>query len=109
MTIKATEVGKIFRYATGFDMSASTALSLKFTHSDNVTTFTATNPAVTAPAVTVNDPDLGGLTASTYMEYVTTGTDFTKAGSWTVCGIYTDGTPKKFIGLDATFDVGDSC
>ena len=109
MTIKATEVGKIFRYATGFDMSGSTALSLKFTHSDNVTTFTATNPAVTAPAVIANDPDLGSIPASTYMQYTTTGTDFTKAGTWTVCGIYTDGTPKVFIGDDAQFTVGDAC
>ncbi len=109
MTIKATEVGKIFRYATGFDMSSSTALSLKFTHSDGVTTFTATNPAVTAPATIVVDPDLGSLAASTYMEYLTTGNDFTISGTWTVCGTYTDATPKVFIGDDATFTVGDAC
>ena len=109
MPINATEVGKIFRYATGFDMSSSTSLSLKFTHSDGTTTFTATTPDVTAPAVPVVDPDLGSLNASEYMEYVTTGTDFTKAGDWTVCGTYTDVTPKFFIGNDAVFTVGDAC
>lgn len=107
--INATEVGKIFRYATGFDMSASTALTLNFSHEDNVTSFSATTPDVTAPAVQVTDPDLGSLPANTYMEYITTGLDFTKAGDWTVCGIYEDATPKKFIGLDAVFTVGDSC
>ena len=109
MPINATEVGKIFRYATGFDMSASTALSLKFIHSDGTTTFTVTNPAVTAPATPVVDPDLGSLLASEYMQYTTTGLDFTKSGDWTVCGIYTDATPKKFIGKDAVFPVGDEC
>ena len=109
MPINATEVGKIFRYATGFDMSSNTALSLKFTHSDSVTTFTATNPAVTAPAIQVDDPDLGILPANTYMEYNTTGTDFTKGGDWSVCGTYEDGTPKKFFGTGAVFAVGDAC
>jgi hypothetical protein len=109
MPINATEVGKTFRYATGFDMSASTDLILHFTHSDGVTTFTATNPAVTAPAVPVTDPDLGSLLASEYMEYLTTGTDFTKGGDWTVCGTYEDATPKKFFGGDAVFNVGDAC
>ena len=109
MPINATEVGKIFRYATGFDMSSSTALSLKFTHSDNVTTFTATNPAVTAPASPVVDPDLGSLNASEYMQYITTGTDLIKSGTWTVCGTYEDATPKKFFGGDAVFTVGDAC
>ena len=109
MPINATEIGKVFRYATGFDMSGSTVLSLHFTHSDGITTFTATTPNVTAPAVSVNDPDLGTLAASTYMEYVTTGTDLTKSGAWTVCGTYEDATPKKFFGGDAVFNVGDAC
>lgn len=104
MPITATEIGKIFRYATGFDMSGSTSLSLTFTHSDG-TTFTITDPTVTAPASPVTDPDLGSLNASEYMEYVTTGTDFTESGSWIVRGVYQDGTPKKFIGGIATFTV----
>lgn len=108
MAIKATEVGKIFRYATGFDMSGSTALSLKFTHSEG-TTFTVSNPDVTAPASPVTDPDLGSLSASEYMQYTTTGSEFTLSGTWTVCGTYTDATPKTFYGDDAVFTVGDAC
>lgn len=106
--IFATEVGKLFRVAAGFDMSASTALSLKFAHSDG-TTFTATDPAVTAPATPVVDPDLGSLNASEYFEYLTTGVDFTKGGTWTVCPTYEDGTPKKYFGTKAAFTVGDAC
>lgn len=109
MPIKALEVGKIFRYATGFDMSSSTALSLKFTHSDGTTTFTVSNPDVTAPAVNVTDGDLGALLASEYMEFLTTALHFTISGTWTVCGTYTDATPKTFFGDDAVFIVGDTC
>jgi len=85
MSLTATEVGKVFRYATAFNMSSSTALSLKFTHADG-TTFTVSNPDVTAPAVGITDPDLGSLNASEYMEYITTGTDFNKGGTWNVIG-----------------------
>ena len=106
MSITATEVGKIFRYATAFDMSASTSLSLKFTNADG-TTFTVSNPDVTAPAAGITDPDLGALSASEYMEYLTTGTDFTKGGTWHVVGTYQDATPKTFIGDKATFTVDD--
>ncbi len=112
MSIKATEVGKIFRYATGFDMSSFTGLSLIFIHSDGTTTFTlteATTPAVTAPASPVVDDDLGSLNASEYMQFTTIATNFTIAGVWTVCGIYTDATPKTFFGEDATFTVGEPC
>lgn len=106
--INATEVGKLFRYAVPFDLSAFTALTLKFTHSTGVA-FTVTDPAVSAPAVPVTDPILGPLLASHYFQYTTTGTDFTVSGSWTVCGIYEDATPKKFDGTTVPFTVGDAC
>jgi hypothetical protein len=108
MSIKATEVGKVFRYATGFDMSGNTGLSLKFVSPSNIET-TITNPRVTAPAVPVTDPDLGPIAASTYMEFTTQAGDFTEAGEWTVCGTYIDNTPKTFFGNDATFTVGEAC
>ena len=111
MAIKAKEVGKIFRYATGFDLSGSTGLTLVFTHSDG-TTFTlteATTPAVTAPASPVVDDDLGSLNASEYMQFTTIATTFVLSGTWTVCGVYSDATPKAFAGLTATFTVGEAC
>jgi len=108
MGIKATEVGKTFRYSTKFDMSSSTALDLKFTDPSGNTT-TISNPRVTAPATPITDPDLGSLLASEYMEFTTQATDFTEGGTWTVCGTYTDATPKVFIGNDATFTIGDAC
>jgi hypothetical protein len=108
MTIKATEVGKAFRYATYFDLSANTALSLKFTD-PNGDVSTITNPKVTAPASPVVDPDLGSLAADTYMEFDTEATDFTVAGTWTVCGQYDDATPKVYFGDNATFTVEEAC
>jgi len=112
LSIKATEVGKAFRYATSFDMSGSTGLTLNFMAPDGTTlqkTEITTN-AVTAPAVAlINDPDLGDVAASEYMEFLTIATDFTVEGAWTVCGIYTDGTPKVFHGDSATFEVEAAC
>lgn len=113
MAIKATEVGKIFRYYTGYVMSSSTGLTLNFTKPNGTDTLQKTeasaNP-VTAPATPLtNDPDLGTVAASTYMEFTTVAADFDVAGVWTVCGIYTDGTPKVFHGDSATFTVGAAC
>lgn len=113
MTFRVGEVGKPFRYSTdGFDMSSSTGLTLNFTKPDNTTlqkTESSSN-AVTAPAVALtNDPDLGTVAASTYFEFTSIAADFDQAGEWTVCGIYTDGTPKVFHGNDKTFTVLDAC
>lgn len=108
MGIKVTEVGKLFNYGTFYDLSASTALDLKFRSPSGVETVIS-NPRVTAPAVPVTDSELGTLPASTYMQFTTEATDFTEAGTWTVCGTYTDATPKVFFGDDATFTVGDKC
>ncbi len=108
MTIKVGEVGKLFNYGTFFDLSASTGLDLKFTDPDGVET-TISNPRVTSPATPVTDPILGTFAASTYMQFSTLATDFTKAGTWKVCGVYTDGTPKVFSGDEATFVIGAAC
>ncbi len=116
MSLKATEVGQTFRYGTYFDLSGNTALDLKFTDPNGDVT-TISNPRVTAPAtpVTVTIIDSDGnedsvtFPASTYMEFTTLATDFTVVGTWTVCGTYTDGTPKIFFGDDATFEVGAPC
>ena len=114
MTIKVAEGNKAFRYATNYDMSSSTGLSLKFTSPTGVeTTLTdLTTPAVTAPALTITDPDLGSLTASTYMEFKTLVTTFAESGSWKVCGTYTDTatTPDSvFIGGTVSFTVEVGC
>tara|TARA_R110002096_G_scaffold117444_1_gene254592 strand:+ start:516 stop:842 length:327 start_codon:yes stop_codon:yes gene_type:complete len=108
MSIKVTEVGKLFNYGTFYDLSASTGLDLKFVSPSGVQTIIS-NPRVTAPATPVTDPILGTLPASTYMQFTTEATDFTEAGTWTVCGTYTDATPKVFFGDDTTFTVGAAC
>jgi hypothetical protein len=109
MTLKVGEIGKLFRYSTGFDMSGSTALDLKFTKPDQ-TQVTISNPRVTAPATPiVNDPDIGNAPASTYMQFTTEAADFDQSGKWSVCGIYTDATPKEFHGNAAEFTVEEAC
>ena len=108
MAIKITEVGKSFRYSTAFDLSGNTALSLKLTSPAGVVTI-FTNPKVTAPATEVVTPELGTLSANTYMQFTTEATDFTEAGEWTVCGTYTDAVPSVFHGDKATFTIGDAC
>ena len=110
MSILTKEVGKLFRYSTGYDLSQNTNLALVFTHTDG-TTFTlnsTTTPAVTAPAAVAADPDLGSVKANTYMQFTTKADTFVKPGGWSVRGIYEDATPKKFYGTKVSFSVGDS-
>lgn len=114
MAIRVGESNKAFRYATAFDMSNSTGLSLKFTSpSGIITTLTeSTTPAVTAPAISITDPDLGPLAASQYMEFNTEATTFTEQGTWKVCGTYTDTATNPdsiFEGGTVTFSVGAGC
>lgn len=108
--IRVSESGKIFRYATGYDMSSFTGLSLKFT-SPSGTVTTKTNPDVVL-AGNVTDPYLGALTANTYMQLTFDATLFTVAGTWTVCGTYTNsGTSPSTVyeGAPATFSVLAAC
>lgn len=117
MTIKVGDVGRPIYVATSFDLSANTALSLKFTAPDGVTTFTKNNPDVTAPGV--DSPNLppsegfpgGILPANTYMLYTTVAGDFDTggAGTWQVCGAYTDGTPKFYQGDDGPLVIEEAC
>lgn len=116
MSISTTEVGKPVRLSTnGFDMSSSTGLTLNFTSPTGVAlqkTEASSNP-VTAPAVALTaatDPDIGPQAASTYFEFTTIATDFTEHGTWGVCGIYTDGTPKVYHTVAvSTFEVLEAC
>lgn len=109
MTIKVGEVGKLFICATGFDLSGNTGLDLNFTKPD-LTTATVSNPRVTAPGVPlVGDPFLGNVDANTYMQFTIEAADFDQAGTWRVCCVYTDGTPKIFKGDNAVFTVEPDC
>lgn len=112
MTIKVGEKGQPFRISTSYDMSGSTALSIKFTAPATGTDFTKTNsttPAVSAPAVALtNDPELGNVSASEYFEYTTDGTEFDVAGEWKACGTYTDAS-LILEADEVTFTIGASC
>ena len=113
MALKAGESNKTFRYATGYDMSSNTSLSLHFTDPSGVSsTIDSSGGRVTAPVAGVTDPDIGALSANEFMEFDTVATDFTVAGTWTVCGTYTNTatTPDTiYIGDTATFTVDAVC
>lgn len=115
MSIRVGESNKAFRYVTSFDMSSSTGLTLNFTKPDGTTlqkTEASSNP-VTAPAVALtNDPDVGDVAASEYMEFDSVATDFDQAGEWSVCGIYyNSGTSPttEYHGSSVTFTVYPAC
>ena len=112
MTIKVTEKGQPFRISTGFDMSGNTALSITITRPDG-STFERTDlttPAVTAPAVALtNNPELGSIPASTYLEYITDGTEFDVSGAnWKACGVFTSAS-LLLEANEVTFTIGASC
>ena len=121
MTIKDGDIGRPIYVASTFDMSGNTALSLKFTSPDGSVVITKSNPDVTAPASP--SPSLpsstgfagGILPASTYWLYTTDGTEFIAggspggAGNWTVCGTYTDGTPKFYQGDSGVLVISEAC
>lgn len=106
MTINTNAIGVLFQYNTTYDLSSNTELTLKFTSPTNVETIlTKTAGRVSAPAT----PSAGGAPANTYMQITQELTDFTEVGTWAVCGIYNDGTPKQLPGNDATFLVEEGC
>lgn len=119
MPLKETESNKAFRYATSFDMSSSTSLSLKFIPPSDtgIASFVidSSGGRVTAPAVGVTDADLGALSANEYMEFDTLTTDFIvgSAGTgWKVCGTFTNTatTPDSiFVGDTAEFTIDAIC
>jgi hypothetical protein len=116
MTIKKGSIGVPFRLATGFDMSGSTALTMKFTKPDGtILTKTSGGGEVSAPAVPlINDPDLGNVPASTYFEYTNTVDDYDQVGlstdpnPWKVCGIYEDGAQTLPVS-PVPFTVSEGC
>ena len=115
MTIKVGEKGQPFFIAAGFDLSGFTGLTIEFTAPTGGTDFIATDlttPAVTAPAVQLNnDPAFDPpqtVAASTYFQYITDGTEFDIDGEWKACAFYTDAS--LVLNADSvTFEVGARC
>lgn len=106
MALHVNDVGKLFRLATSFNMSAATSLTINFTKPDGTTLSVTTG--VTAPAAAITDPDLGALAASEYMQYSIVATNIDQAGVWRACGIYTTAT-ESFSSAEATFTVLAAC
>ena len=114
-SIKVTEKGQPFRIATDFNMSTSTGLEIVFTAPPGGTSFTVnqgTTPAVTAPAIAlINDKGFDpvrSVASSEYLEYITDGTEFDVAGTWTACGEYSTAALTLKANL-VTFTIGAEC
>jgi len=94
MTIKKGTILVPLRIAMGFDVSGFTSLTMIITKPNGVKlTKTSASGEVDAPAVAlVDDPDLGNVAASTYLEYINAVNDYDQVGDkgdinpWKVCG-----------------------
>lgn len=94
MTIKKGTILVPLRIATGRSMDGFTSLVMIITKPDGTKlTKTSASGEVDAPAVAlVDDPDLGDVDASTYLEYINTVDDYDQVGDvddvnpWKVCG-----------------------
>jgi hypothetical protein len=110
MSIKVGESNKTLDIDADFDISGFTDLTITLTApSLAVKTFSnSVGARVTAPGTT----SAGSIPANEYFQLITIATDFDEAGTWTVCGKYTDtGTTPDSIwsGDDVTFIVGAAC
>lgn len=119
MSIKATEVGKLFFYGTGFDLSgAGATFSIDLIGPSGKVVVDNSRISISASDVTVKVPQADGSTVqqtfagNTYMQFSTLATDFPVEGTfsqYSACGTYNDPTPKEFFGDVANFPVGAPC
>lgn len=110
MSIKSGESNKTLDIDADFDLSGFTDLEINLTAPSGATKSFSNSVGgrVTAPATISAD----SIPANEYFQLITIATDFDEAGTWTVCGKYTDTgtTPDTIlIGDDVTFIVGESC
>jgi len=106
--MNVNEWGVLFRFSTGFDLSGFSALSITFTKPDG-TTFTRTNPDVTAPNADVITTD-GLFPANTYAQYTFQSGEVDQAGKWCAYVTYDDATPQHLISDVAHFTINaNSC
>lgn len=92
------EYGVLFRLSVGFDISGFTTLTLVITRPDG-TSFTRTNPAVSAPAVDVTTT-MGLFPANTYAQYTFLVGDLTLAGIY--CAVLTYDDASQHLISDVT-------
>ena len=114
MSMQTGESGKLFGYNTNFDLTTNTELSLEFTTPAGVLI------VIDPPRLSVGGVDKifneGGVDvlylAGQYIQFIVVETDFTVAGSWFVCGTYTNGSTSPsqvFKGEIRGFPVGFGC
>jgi len=110
--LKVGESGKIFRVASGFDMSSNTELTLTFyVPSTPASTVLKTTADGVVLGAGVTDPDLGVLAANEYVEYDIEAGVLADDGEWKVTLTYenTAANPDDvFIGNCASFTVDEA-
>ena len=103
MSIKATEVGKIVRCATGFDLSSKTTLEVTITDADGTEVLVGDGNITLDVGYT--DPTLGEITANEYAQFSTTALHFPSAGSYSLYVTYTTAT-ETYYSDAATISIG---
>lgn len=106
--MRVGESGKRLRFATSFDMSSNTALSMEFTKGDGSTA--TVTPTLETSAVTMSiDGVSTSVLANESVYYDMTTTDLATGteGTWTVDLTYTNtgATPDDIFKAKATFEV----
>lgn len=91
VNLKVGEIGRIFRYATGYDMSSETEITIKFVKPDATTVSKVTADGITLKNA-LTDPTLGALSSNEFADYVIESGVFDQAGAWSAQLTYTDGT-----------------
>jgi len=113
MSTKVGEIGRDIFIGTGFNLSAATELTIRFTNPDGTVKFDRdSSDGVTAPPADSPDiPDIGVFIGNTYMKYTTVAADFDAGGpgDWVVCVNYQDATPKSYDGDDTILNIGEAC
>lgn len=89
--MNAGEYGIVHNHNLNFNVSGFTTLSITYTRPDG-TTFTVTNPDVTAPAVPLVTDDAGTFAANQYTAYTFVAGNITVEGVYTFRVTYTDGS-----------------
>ena len=103
IAINEGEWGVACVFNLAFDISANTALAMKFIKPDE-TILLVTNPNVTAPNVDISTV-LGIFSANHYAQYIFQAGDLDQTGIWYCRVIYDDATPRHLISNMSSFTV----
>jgi hypothetical protein len=87
--LRATEIGKTIRLATGYNMQNKTSVTATITDSGG-TAVTVADSRITIPASSYSSATLGTLAAYEYATFTTLATDFPSSGTYSIYVTYVD-------------------